>query len=394
MFVAKLSPEGLPVGVYGVARKIGAAKRSEPLKTIDDHRYPSPAMKKTLEEARLVAEMGPVVLLTGETGSGKDWLAQYIHEHSPRSSGPYYQINCGAIQGEIAESELFGHEKGAFTGASARKHKRGLLELANCGTLLLNEIGDLPLLQQVKLLTFLDTLKFTRVGGETEVTIDARLIAATNRDLAEQMEHGRFREDLFHRLNVFQIEMPPLRERREDIPKLIHEIIGKLCIDLQFPSPPSISRRTIETLKTYHWPGNVRELRNVLERALIIGKGVSLDIPDLGIQGRTNLSDSRSGESPQRDLSLSGTVAASPWVKSAKLKKPTPEQCAMIYEKCLKDGQYTRADLAKVFGRESSSTVSKWFPQKAGYTKGQEGRPSGSERDLKELRLLIEEIMN
>ena len=237
--------------------------------------YPSTSMQSTLKRARLAAKKDVTVLLLGESGSGKDHLARYIHDHSNRADGPYFSVNCAAISHELAESELFGHERGAFTGAQARK--RGLLELAEGGTLLLNEIGELSLLLQSKLLTFLDTKKFTRVGGEKEISVNARLIAATNRDLEKEVEAGRFRKDLFYRLNVISITVPPLRERREDIPILVQEILSMLSIEMKIHEIPIIDGTTIRVFQSHIWTGNVRELRNVLERAVILSDGKRLD---------------------------------------------------------------------------------------------------------------------
>ena len=235
------------------------------------HEYASKAMRSTLKSAILAGKSATTILLTGESGSGKDYLARYIHDHSDRASGPYFSVNCAAISEGLAESELFGYERGSFTGAVGRK--RGLLELAEGGTLLLNEIGELSLPLQSKLLTFLDARKFTRVGGEKEITVNARLIAATNRDLEKEVEEGRFRKDLFYRLNVFSIAAPPLRERREDIPILVQEILAKLRIEMNIDGAPTIDASLMRTFKNYDWPGNVRELHNVLERALIHSQG-------------------------------------------------------------------------------------------------------------------------
>ena len=197
-------------------------------------------------------------------------MARYIHEHSSRSGGPFFSLNCAAVAPSLAESELFGHERGSFTGAHARK--RGLLELAEGGTLLLNEIGELQLPLQAKLLTFLDTRKFTRVGGEREISVNVRLIAATNRDLAKEVAAGTFRQDLLYRLNIMNIIIPPLRDRREDIPDLVKLLVASLATEMQLARPPVIDESMIRILTGDYWPGNIRELRNVLERTWIIGQ--------------------------------------------------------------------------------------------------------------------------
>ncbi len=268
------------VGIFAIARDITDRKRSEvPSEPVEE--YPSAAVQVTLKSALLAAKRNATILLTGESGSGKDHLAQFIHNHSDRANGPYFAVNCAAIAPQLAESELFGHERGAFTGAVGRK--RGLLELAEGGTLLLNELGELSLPLQAKLLTFLDTRRFTRVGGEKEVSVNARLIAATNRDLGQEVAAKRFRQDLFYRINVISIEVPPLRERSEDIPILVQEILSRLRGELQIQETPVLTPRALNALKRYAWPGNVRELRNVLERALILSHGKKLSLETLGL---------------------------------------------------------------------------------------------------------------
>jgi PAS domain S-box-containing protein len=187
--------------------------------SLTDEEPGSEAMKQTFEQALIVARTNSSVLLLGESGSGKDFLARFIHDHSDRSTAPFRSVNCAALPSELVESELFGHEKGAFSGAAS--NKRGHVELAHRGTLLLNEIGELPLALQSKLLTFLDNRIFTRVGGEREIKADVRLIAATNRVLEREVQAGNFREDLFYRLNVFSIRVPPLRQRKADLPVLV-----------------------------------------------------------------------------------------------------------------------------------------------------------------------------
>ncbi len=224
-------------------------------------------MRATFAAALQAAQTESIILLTGESGSGKDYLARYIHDHSRQSGGPFYVINCAAISHELAESELFGHETGAFTGAKGRK--RGLLELAEGGTLLLNEIAELSSIVQAKLFTFLDTRSFPRVGGEKNIRVNARLIAATHRDLAKEVAAGRFLPPLFYRLNVLSLKVPPLRERMEDIPVLVKELLAKLGSEMHLSSVPIIDDSTVQALNRYNWPGNVRELRNVVERILM-----------------------------------------------------------------------------------------------------------------------------
>ncbi len=247
--------------------------------------YPSRAMNAALAKARQAAKTDSIILLLGRSGSGKDHMARFIHSQSQRSGGPFFDINCAVVPPELAESELFGHEAGAFTGAN--KRKRGLVELAEGGTLLLNEIGELSLPLQAKLLTFLDTRTFSRVGGEKRITVNARLIFATNRDLEEEVESGGFRQDLFYRINVLSIEVPPLRERIEDIPILVREIVARLAAGMNLPRAPLIEPAATEILSQYDWPGNVRELCNVLERAVIVRRDGMIRASDIGLKKKT-----------------------------------------------------------------------------------------------------------
>ncbi len=268
--------EGTIVGIYGISRDVTDRKRTVPGQRPIAEAYPSQAMRAALHEARLAAATDSIVLLQGESGSGKDYLARWIHDHSRRAPGPYFAVNCAAISKDLAESELFGHERGSFTGAHGRK--RGLLELAEGGTLLLNEIGELTLSLQSKLLTFLDTRSFLRVGGEKSITVNARIIAATNRSLETEVAEGRFLSPLLYRLNVFAIHVPPLRDRIEDIPVLLEEIMSRLAKELQLTSLPAIDPASVIALSGYDWPGNVRELRNVLERSLMLSDGQNLNV--------------------------------------------------------------------------------------------------------------------
>ncbi len=262
------------VGICGILRKITERPRRAHTPEVSIQDSLSPIMHAVLEEARIAAVTDIIVLITGESGAGKDHLARFIHDNSARANGPFYTLNCAAIPPELAESELFGHEPGAFTGAN--KRKKGLLELAEGGTLLLNEIGELPTHLQAKLLTFLDNRSFTRVGGEKPVKVNARLLAATNRNLKKEVFKKRFRRDLFYRLNVLSLRVPSLIDRIEDLPALAEQIISEMGQKLQLNTRPTIPPEELAKLCGYKWPGNIRELRNVLERALIVSPGPQL----------------------------------------------------------------------------------------------------------------------
>ena len=228
-------------------------------------------LKETIEMVRQVAPLGSPVILRGETGVGKEVIANAIHATSLRKDGPLVAVNCGAIPENLLDSELFGHERGAFTGAIAQK--RGHFERADGGTIFLDEIGELPPQAQVRLLRVLQDKKIERVGGTKTITVDVRIIAATHRDLEELVKTGAFREDLWFRINVFPIVIPPLRDRKEDIPALVHHFAGKKSKELKIYPPPSVPLEEVERLKAYHWPGNVRELENLIERELIHNRG-------------------------------------------------------------------------------------------------------------------------
>jgi len=232
--------------------------------------FHSAAMKEILQVADIVSKNDTTVLLRGESGTGKDLLAHYIHVSGPRAQGPFVKINCGALPEHLVESELFGYEKGAFTGATARK--QGKIELAQGGTLFLDEIGEISPAVQVKLLRVLQDREFERLGSTETLKTDARIIAATNKNLEEAMARKEFREDLFYRLNVIPIHIPPLRERKEDIPRLVEYFVQRFCLELNRPAI-SVSEETMAILKSYHWPGNIRELENTIERAVILSTG-------------------------------------------------------------------------------------------------------------------------
>jgi len=223
-------------------------------------------MLKLYRQIKNVSRISVPVLILGESGSGKELVAQTIHKLSNRSNGPFVAVNCGALPDSLIESELFGYVKGAFTGAT--KTKKGRFELAHGGTLFLDEIGDISPLMQVKLLRAIQTYTIERLGDDKQIRVDIRIISATNKDLKEEIKKGNFREDLFYRLSVIPIEVPPLRERREDIPLLVKHFIDNFSSEFNI-SKPSISREAMEILKSYNWPGNVRELQNVIQYALV-----------------------------------------------------------------------------------------------------------------------------
>ena len=243
----------------------------------------SARMQEVLATVERVAPTNATVLLGGESGVGKDLIARAIHDKSRRARGPFIKINSTAIPENLLESELFGYERGAFTGAVASKP--GKFELADKGTLFLDEIGDVPPATQVKLLRVLQEREFERLGGTKTVKVDVRLIAATNRDLRQALEQGTFREDLYYRLNVVPIDIAPLRERKEDIPELVNLFIARFAGDSGKPVE-GITPEAMQILKNYHWPGNVRELQNIIERACALAKGTVIEVGDIHLDVR------------------------------------------------------------------------------------------------------------
>lgn len=235
----------------------------------------SPVIKTLLTQVQRVAMTDVSVLIQGESGTGKELIARAIHSASPRKNNPLIKVNCAALPSGLVESELFGHEKGAFTGAIAKRI--GRFELANGGTLFLDEIGEIPLEVQVKLLRVLQEREFERVGGQTPIKVDVRIIAATNRNLLHEVSEKNFREDLFYRLNVFPLTTPPLRERLDDIPQLVNFMIEKFAPKIG-KKLEGMSAKSMQRLKAYGWPGNIRELENVIERAIILADGSVLDV--------------------------------------------------------------------------------------------------------------------
>lgn len=251
----------------------------------------SAKMREATETAKKAAASKATVLLLGESGTGKEIFARAIHNWSERKSQPFVAINCVGLSKELLESELFGHEKGAFTGAD--QVKKGKMELANGGTVFLDEIGDVSQELQTKLLRFLQEREFDRVGGVRPIHVDVRIIAATNRDLDVLVKEGRFREDLFHRLNVVPIVLSPLRDRREDIPALAHHFLGRYIKEVK-KTFSEVSGETLAKLCAYDWPGNVRELANVIERAVVLGQGPEIAPHDLPARIVAAPSESRS----------------------------------------------------------------------------------------------------
>ena len=244
----------------------------------------SPALRAVLDQVRMVAPTDSTVLIAGETGTGKELIARAVHIHSGRRHRPFVKVNCAAIPTELLESELFGHEKGSFTGAVAQRI--GRFEAANGGTVFLDEIGDMPLHLQTKLLRVLQEQEFERVGGNRTIQVDVRIVAATNRDLKAMVEKNEFRADLYYRLAVFPMNVPPLRQRREDIAVLTRHFVQKHAKRMG-RRIESIPMHALEALTNYDWPGNIRELQNVVERSVVLSNGPELDVALPEIIGRS-----------------------------------------------------------------------------------------------------------
>ena len=292
-FIAKpFSKEALKVKVDRMAEVISERRRTRRL--TDENRYlrdeidirfnfgeivgVSATMRNIYRTIEKVATSDTSVLIYGESGTGKELVARAIHFNSTRKQEPFIRVNCGALAEGVLESELFGHERGAFT--HALRQKRGRFELADRGTLFLDEIGDIPLGTQIKLLRVLQEKEFERVGGEDTIQVNVRVIAATHRDLIEEVRQRRFREDLYYRLHILPITLPPLRERKEDIPLLVNHFLKKLGTEIQKPNL-SLSEESMHVLAAYDWPGNVRELENVLERAMVLSEENTIQAEDL-----------------------------------------------------------------------------------------------------------------
>jgi formate hydrogenlyase transcriptional activator len=267
----------------------------------------SAALRNVLEQVSIVAPTGSTVLLHGETGTGKELLARAIHNLSPRRQRAFVRLNCAAIPSGLVESELFGHEKGAFTGALMQK--QGRFELADRGTLFLDEIGDISLELQPKLLRALQEREFERLGSTKTIRVDVRLIAATHRDLQSMIRNSQFREDLFYRLNVFPIEIPPLRERREDIPLLVHHFVLRHSRQMQ-KRVKFVPKQAMEALVNAEWPGNIRELENFIERCVIFTRGDELNVPCAELR-RSSAPGPSTFEQAERQIIINALKSAS-----------------------------------------------------------------------------------
>ena len=271
----------------------------------------SAAIRKVLDQVAIVAPTSSTVLLHGETGTGKELVARAIHNLSPRRDRTFVRLNCAAIPSGLVESELFGHEKGAFTGALMQK--RGRFELADHGTLFLDEIGDITMDLQPKLLRALQEQEFERLGSTKTIQVDVRLIAATHRDLESMIRNNQFREDLFYRLRVFPVEIPPLRERREDIQLLVHFFVSRLSRRMQ-KRIRSVPKTAMEALVNADWPGNIRELENFIERCVILTQGDELNVPRTELRrsaGRTVIPSASTFEEAERQAILDALRIAS-----------------------------------------------------------------------------------
>lgn len=278
-------PDDLSHLIRNASKQIALVEENEMLKdrvdsleNVEDIIGNSVSMQKVFHEIESVANSNASVIITGESGTGKELVARAIHANSPRRFFPMVSVHCGALTESLLESELFGHEKGAFTGAVY--NRKGRFEMADSGTIFLDEIATISPKMQVELLRVLETKSFVRVGGNKEISSDFRVICATNRDLKTMVEKGNFREDLFYRLNVVNIHVPPLRERTEDIPMLVDHFIKKYCVSMNKPLMP-IDSSALRRLQDYAFPGNIRELENMIERTIVVGNGKKISAKDL-----------------------------------------------------------------------------------------------------------------
>jgi len=328
-----------------VLREELAEKRGAPRIVGED-----PALRGVLQQLHRAAGTDATVLLEGESGTGKELFARALHVLSPRQDGPFIAINCAAIPETLLETELFGYERGAFTGASARKP--GRFEMAHRGTLFLDEIGDLPLALQAKILRALEEKRFERVGGTQSLHVDVRVVAATNRNLKARVADRQFREDLYFRLSVFPVEIPPLRERTGDVLRLARHFVDRICRDVN-KRPLMLSDAAIEELQAYSWPGNVRELQNCIERAVILTEGDTIQTRHLNLSFRQPSSPAASAPVPGAPLSAAAPV--SPWdqidlsgTMSEALRRVSVEVERRKIEQALKDARGNKMAAADI----------------------------------------------
>lgn len=298
-------------------------------------------MQKIMAQVERVAASESRVCILGETGTGKELVARTLHERSQRAAGPFVTLNCAAVPAELIESELFGHEKGSFTGAAGRH--TGKFEQANGGTIFLDEIGDMPLPMQAKLLRVLEEGEVERIGGDKPVSVDVRVVVATHRNLETLVRDGKFRQDLFHRVYVFPLLLPPLRERREDIPALVEHFSRQVCMQNGWKPLPFTSE-AIQALRAYAWPGNVRELRNVVERLMLLATEGQITLETV----QSALPSAQSASGPAASFSLSGTTGAGPLAERVQRF----EREAILAE--LKRSNYHITNTAKALGLERS----------------------------------------
>lgn len=281
-------PDDLTHLIRNATKQISLVEENETLKqkvtsleNVEDLIGKSEAMKGVLKQVESVAQTNSSVIITGESGTGKELIARAIHANSPRKFFPFVSVHCGALTESLLESELFGHEKGAFTGAMY--NRKGRFEMADSGSIFLDEIATISTKMQVELLRVLESKTFMRVGGNKEISSDFRVICATNKDLKSMVEKGTFREDLFYRLNVVNIQIPPLRDRKDDIPLLVNYFINKYCTSMNKP-PASIDQAALNRIQEFNFPGNIRELENMIERAIVVGNGKKITLKDLPLE--------------------------------------------------------------------------------------------------------------
>ncbi len=319
-------PDDLSHLVRNASKQIALAKENEALKervvnleNIDDLIGNSDAMRKVFKEIESVSQSNSSVIITGESGTGKELIAKAIHSNSARRFFPMVIVHCGALTESLLESELFGHEKGAFTGAVY--NRKGRFEMADSGTIFLDEIATISPKMQVELLRVLENKTFMRVGGNKEIKSDFRVICATNRDLKQMVEAGTFREDLYYRLNVVNIEVPPLRERIEDIPLLVEYFIKKYCTSMNRKTIP-IDTAALKKMEQFDYPGNIRELENMIERAIVIGNGKKITLKDLPLE-KTGIKPSFESLNDQEKTHISQILKKYNWniSRSAKALK-------------------------------------------------------------------------